>query len=355
MKKAFKKFLLTLIGIACLFASCKKDKQIINDNNETTNPFETGVFIVNEGAFQTGTGTVSFLNRSTKVVKQDVFNLVNNRPLGNVAQSMTIFNDKAYIVVNNAAKVEVVDAKTFKSVGVINDVSLPRFFIGVSSIKGYVSSWSGKISVINLSDNSITKTINVGGSPDKMIATGGKAYIIGSAGFTSDSTFHIIDIASDTKLNTLVIGDNPSDMVLDANNKIWIICGAIPHWVDSNNTKNAVLVKFNPTTNSVEQTFDLGSKNFGAKIVINAAKTKLFYTLSNGIYAMDVNNPVVSQMPFIAKSFYAIGFDNTESILYGADPKLYTGNGWVYRYNATSASVVDSFQVGIIPTFFSFN
>ena len=354
MKKAFKKILLASIGLAFLFASCKKEKQIIN-NNETINPYETGVFIINEGAFQTGTGTVSFLNRSTKVVTQDVFNLVNNRPLGNVAQSMTIYNDKAYIVVNNAAKVEVVNAKTFKSLGVINGISLPRFFIGVSSIKGYVSSWSGNISVISLSDNSVSRTINVGGSPDKMIVAGEKAYVIGSAGFTSDSTFHIIDIASDTKLNTLVIGDNPSDMVLDANNKLWIICGGISDWNNPGNNTNATLVKFNTTTNSVENTYDLGSTNFGAKIVINAAKTKLFYTLSNGIYEMDVNNPVVSQQPFIAKSFYAIGFDNTEGLLYGADPKDYTGNGWVYRYNATSASVVDSFQVGIIPTFFSFN
>ena len=355
MKKTFQKIAVVTFAVAFLFASCKKDKQIIPDDNEAAKPYETGVFIVNEGPFQSGTGTVSFFNRSSKVVKQDIFNTENNRPIGNIAQTMTIYNDKAYIVVNNSAKVEVVNAKTFKSIGVINGINLPRFFAGISATKGYVSDWSGNISVVNLENYTVSSTINVGGSPDRMIITGGKAYVIGSAGFTSDSIFHIIDIASDTKISTLVIGDNPSDLVLDANNKIWIICGGISDWGNPNNNTNAVLVKFDPSTSSIEQTFDLGSTNFGAKIVINAAKTKVYYTLSNGVYEMDINNPVVNQQPFIHKSFYALGFDNTEGIIYGADPKDYTGNGWVYRYNATTANVVDSFQVGIIPTFFSFN
>jgi len=355
MKKSFRKIVLVLAAISFLFGACKKEKQIVTDDNNIANPYETGVFIVNEGPFQTGTGTISFLNRSTKVVKQDIFNLENNRPLGNIAQSMTIFNDKAYIVVNNAGKVEVVNTKTFKSVGVIDGLNLPRFFVGVNSTKGYLSDWSGNISVINLTSNTVLSTINVGGSPDKMIISGGKVYVIGSAGFTSDSTFHIINITNDTKINTLIIGDNPSDLVSDVNNKIWIICGGISDWNTPSNNTNATLVKFNPSTDSIEMTFDLGSTNFGAKIAINAAKTKIFYTLSNGVYEMDVNNPVINPQPFIGKSFYAIGFDNVEGYLYGADPKDYSGNGWVYRYNSTNASAVDSFKVGIIPTGFTFN
>jgi len=354
MKTKLTKILSVLMAVILSFSACKKEKQIIDDDSDAA-PYETGVFVINEGPFQTGSGTVTFYDRSTKTVKQDIFETENSRPLGNVVQSITIYNDKAYIVVNNGSKVEVVDVKTFKSVGVIDSITLPRFFAAINSSKAYISDWTGKISVVNLSNYAVSSSINVGGSPDKMIVTNGNAYVIGSAGFTSDSTLHIIDVANDTKLNTLVIGDNPSDMVLDVNGKIWIVCGGISDWVNPGNNTNATLVKFNPSTNLVEQTYDLGSTNFGAKITINAAKTKVYYTLANGIYEFDINNPVVNVQPIIAKSFYNIGFDNASGYIYGADPKDYSSNGWVYRYNTSNGTPVDSFQVGVIPTGFAFN
>lgn len=354
MKKSLNIPILALTAVVLLTAACKKEP-VITDDPPAVVPYETGVFVVNEGPFQSGSGTVTFFNRTTKEVKQDIFNTENSRPLGNIVQSITIYDGKAYIVVNNASKVEVVTVKDFKSAGVINNITMPRFMAGISAQKAYVSDWNGNVNVVNLSTFVVSSSIVVGGAPDKMLITGGKAYVLGSAGFTSDSTLHIINTSTDTKTSTLVIGDNPSDLTMDNAGKIWIICGGISDWNNPANNTHATLVRFNPATDSIEQTFDLGSTHFGAKIICNADKSKIYYTLSDGVYEMAVNASQTTSVPVINKSFYALGFDNTSGFIYGADPKDYTGDGWVYRYNPSGFAVTDSFRAGVIPTGFAFN
>ena len=98
-------FLFVVIVAFTLVVSCKKEETDIHKG-----AFSDGIFIVNEGTFQTGTGTVTFFKPDSNLTQQDIFAAVNGKPLGNIAQSMTIYNGKAYIVVNNADKVEIVDA-----------------------------------------------------------------------------------------------------------------------------------------------------------------------------------------------------------------------------------------------------
>src|SRR5687768_14928056 len=68
-----------------------------NPNNVVSKgPFEHGVFITNEGSFS-GSGSLSYYNRTTKNLRKDLFETVNSRPLGSIVQSMAVHNDKAYI------------------------------------------------------------------------------------------------------------------------------------------------------------------------------------------------------------------------------------------------------------------
>ena len=97
-----KKLNLLLLVLALLgtlfFNSCTKD-----DKKENF-PYDNGVFITNEGPFQSGSGTITFYDKATGLTQEKIFETVNAMPLGNIVQSMNIFNNKAYIVVNNANK-----------------------------------------------------------------------------------------------------------------------------------------------------------------------------------------------------------------------------------------------------------
>jgi hypothetical protein len=109
-------------SILCTFLfSCEKDKEEVKYTN--------GAFVVNEGAYTGNNGTISFYSFDEDTVVNDIFFVKNSRALGDVVQSMTIDNGKAYIVVNNSNKVEIADAVTFKELGVIENVNSPRYFI----------------------------------------------------------------------------------------------------------------------------------------------------------------------------------------------------------------------------------
>ena len=149
---------LIIASICFIFTilACSKDE------NSVSNNYTTGTFVVNEGPFQTGTGTITYYDGTNAI--QNVFEKENNdNVLGNIAQSMIKFNDKYFISINNANKIQIVNAKTFRAIGSIK-VILPRFF-AANNTKLYVSSWelglkSGAINEIDPTNFKIIKSIN---------------------------------------------------------------------------------------------------------------------------------------------------------------------------------------------------
>src|SRR5512142_3246030 len=111
--KLFSKATLAL-GIVLFFAGCEKD-----NNSTVQGKFSKGIFVVNEGNFTHGNASISFYDRDSMKVTNDLFSKVNSRPLGDVSQSMAEHNGKYYIVVNNSSKVEIVDKNDFTSTGTI--------------------------------------------------------------------------------------------------------------------------------------------------------------------------------------------------------------------------------------------
>lgn len=344
--------------VLAITTSCKKDVTT-DDTNNTTTTYDNGVFIINEGPFQTGSGTVSFYNRDTKSIAQDIFQTANSVPLGNIVQSMAIYNSKAYIVVNNAAKVEVVNASTFKSTGTIEGLSAPRYFVGLNATKGYVSDWgstAGNVAVVNLSGNTVTSTIDVKGSgPENMLLVGEKLFVINSGGWGYDSTVAVIDTQADTLLALITVGDNPKGIVLDANEKIWILCGGIADWMDPSNDTEGKLVKLNADTYTIEQTIGFSSTTYHpTDMVMNTDKNKLYYIYGSGVYEFDITSTSISSTALLTGNFYSLGYDPETDYLYAADPIDYTQNGLVYRYKANNGDMVDSLTSGIIPGDFWF-
>jgi len=85
-----------------------------DENPKPTGEYTDGIFITNEGNFSAGNGSVSFYSNKKDSVYNNIFSLINDRPLGSVVQSLTVFDDNAYIVVNASNKIEVVESVSFK-------------------------------------------------------------------------------------------------------------------------------------------------------------------------------------------------------------------------------------------------
>ncbi len=342
--------LMTLLVII-ISTSCTKD-----EDTSKKGAFSNGIFIVNEGPFQTGTGTITFYNPDSNLVKQDIFEAVNGRPLGNIAQSMTIYNGKGYIVVNNAGKIEVVDLATFKSEATITNLINPSRFLVIDAKKAYVSDWIGHIAVVDLSTNTVGRTIPAGNGPDEMLKSGNYVYVANSGGFSVDSTVTIIDFTSDKVIKTIKVGDVPSGLVADGNGRIWVLCKGkgFSGWPQAGDTQGK-LIRIDPNTLAVDYTYTFTTSDIHPeKLVINKQKSMLYFLYNSGVYSFNITLENASPELFKSRSFYSLGYENRTGYLYGTDPKNYVSNGIVLRFKASDGSVVDSIQAGIIPRGFAF-
>jgi len=352
---SFRKFTCFLaVGTSVLFA-CER-------SNEATpaGKYENGVLISHEGRFTGGTGTVSYYNRSSKTVENDIFETVNGRPLGNIVQSLNVHNGKAYIVVNNANRVEVADAKDFTSVGVITGLVLPRYFLPISDQKAYVSQWgangiNGSVQVVDLQTNTVTKTIPTGLGAERLLNLNGTVYVVCEGGFGDDNKVTVINANTDQVITNITVGDIPNSIQLDANNKLWVSCGGRKVFGNPSQNTAGSLVRINPANNTVELTIPFADASQSpGEMTINRARNALYYTYARRVYRHDISSNALNTTPVINRSFYELAIDPTDDVLYAADAGDYVSSGKVIRYNPATGAPLDSVQVGIIPGGFAF-
>jgi YVTN family beta-propeller protein len=289
-------------------------------------------------------------------VKQDVFESVNGRPLGNIAQSMTIYNGKGYIVVNNAGKVEVVDAATFMSEATISNLINPSQFLVIDAQKAYVSDWIGHIAVIDLNSNTVTRTISAGTGPDVMVKSGNYVYVANTGGFSVDSTVTVINHTTDQVIKVIQVGYVPAGLVADGNGKIWVMCKGIGYngFPGPGDTPGSLL-RIDPFSFAVDFTYDFISSDVHPdKLLINKQKSMLYFLYNNGIYRFNITSGNSVPVEIVSRSFYSLGYENKTGYLYASDVKDYISNGVVIRIKADDGSVVDSIPAGIIPRGFAF-
>ena len=114
-----------------------------------------GVLILCEGNFNAGNSTLSYYSPTEKKVENGVFRRVNGIPLGDTGQSISIFDGKVFITVENSGVIWALDEKTFKVKGRLTASSSshiinPRYIHKVYKDKAYVTDlFSPYINIFN--------------------------------------------------------------------------------------------------------------------------------------------------------------------------------------------------------------
>ena len=315
------------------------------------------MFVTCEGNFNSGNGSVSLFDIGSSSVENDYYFNETANQLGDVVQSMEFYDGNAYFVVNGSAKVERLQVWS-GTTSTITGFSSPRY-AKYHANKLYVTDWySNSLQVVNLATNSIVNSIPVGVGPETLLITNGKAYVTNLGGWGVDSTVSVVDLSTETVIETIAVGDRPNSIV-SVNGKIWVLCEGYTEYDSLWNVVSETpgkLVKINPTSDVVESTFTFNVGDHPEDLIVGGNFNKLYFSngsWSKSVYEMDINATTLPTTPFINRSFYGLGYDWISNQLYAADAVDYIQYGWVFRY-ANTGAVVDSFQVGIIPSSFYF-
>lgn len=328
-----------------LLVSCKKDDPKDEENDNNVNPSDKIVYIANEGNFQWGNASITRYNLTEEKVTNNLYESVNDVPLGDVAQSMTRIGDEVFIVVNNSGKVEVVDSRSFEYIATIEGLNSPRHLVHVGQSKAYLSDlYANAINIVNTTSHSVTGSIPLDGWAEQMLFHKGKVYVTNR----HKEYLYILDTDTDAVEDSIHIQKWAGAIVMDSNNKFWVYSGG-----DSNEGIDAKIFKINPEEKEVEDVFSFNDAG-GGNLTISPNRNTLYF-LKSGVYQMDIEAGSLPGEPLINeedKLFYSLGISPSGDI-FVTDAKDYVQKGTAYHYSATG-DLITSFETGIIPGSFLF-
>jgi len=337
------KKLLGLLFAGLMIASCGSD-------DDGVQKYKNGIFVVNQGAFQTGTGTLTFVENATDSVYSEVFSAANEGAvLGNIAQSMIEHGDNKYIAVNNAAKIEVVEDNTLTSVATITGIGQPRYFAS-NGDRLFVSSWGatgtdGGVFEINTSDNTLGTSIVPAGGYEGLVILDDKLYIADNGGFGTGSSVVVYDLSSNEVSATLTTVEKPG-LLVEMNDEIYAICSGFTDFSDPMNNTMGAIVKIE--NESITETIELpnGVNNLAADEPSNA----LFYVEAGKVIKRSMADGSTTELATSVAFPYALHYDEDTEQLYIADAKDFSSAGSLVVVSS-AGSIVSEYTTGLIPGF----
>ncbi|EKU91359.1 DUF5074 domain-containing protein [Bacteroides oleiciplenus] len=340
--------------------------------------------VLNEGRIGTNMGAISVLYRNG-MVSPDVFRVVNNRPLGDVAQSITMINGKYFVALNNSKKIEIVDSQTFKSEGTIlyTQAGLPRQIVSVSDTTAIVSDLlSNNVSGTDLPSQLVRiRTVPPYGTPLEYIVIRKWVEYMEVAdnklfGMTAKGLY-VFDLDNITQEGSRMIEDVYNEettktckMLKDKNGRIW----ALMNERDKSKLTAVLLKCIDPETEKVITTYRLpfvdkneakegdvvGTVSYN-RTDMDAAKTLIYFSVrtckpgrpndsQQSIYTLNTDNGTFRLHRHVpgVDMMYGCGV-SPQGEVYICDCLDYSAQRGYIRHYKESGNI-ESYRVGVYPS-----
>ena len=342
--KVYKYFLILLVFI---FARCKKD-EVVPDPIEDV-PAQSTALIINEGNFQWGNASLTRINLTTSEINQDVFFQANQRPLGDVFQSMLLVGDDLWLLVNNSQKIERVNKSSFVAKSPITGLQSPRYMLQFANTVYITDLYANHIHRVNASTGETLSAIPFSGWSEGIILDSNDKIWVSNA---TRGKVMKVDPTSNLIIDSIAVGDVPRDLKLDNQGNVWVLCEGktFP------NESAGSLWCFNPSTNAIVRTFQFSSTAHPSRL-ISIQETGEMLFLKNGVCKFKTVDSTINETPFIAqnsKLFYGLGYNSFDSTIWVSDAKDFQQSGDALVFKASDGAFIKSYSVGIIPSSFYF-
>lgn len=325
--------------ILILLNSCVKDKPQEPTKTAISINTDTQVLIINEGNYGTPNADISIYDPTSGAIVEEYYSQQNNNTqLGDVCQSVTKYNNKYYMVVNNSHKITVTNTTDLKKIATINGFNSPRYMLPVTYNKAYVSDlYSNSIQIIDLNTNSITGSIPCNGWTEQMALIYNKTFVTNY----NTNYCYIINTITDAITDSINIGKGGSSIEIDNNSKIWVLTSG-----DNSNGQPGRLVRINPITLQIELNLNFGLSDSPHNLCINKTRDTLYY-LNKGICKFPITSNQVS-VAYIKQGsiYYGIGINSKDYTIYVSDVLGFAQKSTIEVYNV-NGNFKTSFKAGM--------
>jgi YVTN family beta-propeller protein len=353
MKKITNTFL-AIISIF-IFQSCDDS---VTEIPESLGAYENGFFIINEGPYGSGNGSLTFVSTNFNSIEQNVYENINAEPLGNVVQSMTLHDDKAYIVVNNSHRVVIANRYTMEKTGSIETgLSNPRYMVTYNGT-GYISNWGSPfdatddyIAVIDLATDEITQTIPVGEGPEKMEVINGKVYVALQGAWGFNNKVAVIDTTNNAVLTNIEVGYVPNSMQVVDNN-LYVLSAGIPSWSWTLEESAGEISKIDTNSQSVVETWNFTTTEHPSFLSFDGEN--LLYNLNANVYKWNGVDILPTTEEQDLGGFY-YGMSARNGLLFTLNAGDFASEGTLKVFYLANNSEVQTITTGIIPNSVIFN
>lgn len=330
------------------FLSCVKDKPVVVNKEASIYTGESGrVFILNEGNFGSGNGSVTLYDPVTGGITEDYFYQQNQQWAGDVVQSMTKVNGMYLLVVNNSGKIYSLN-RGFKIMQILGGLTSPRYVISLTPDRALVSDlYAQQLALINPNTMQVVQTIPFPGWCERMVMYMNRVFLTN----VKKNYVFVMDASSLSITDSIPVQKGSSSLVLDRYNKLWVLCSG-----DIMQNIPGALVRINPINHQVEWTANFSS-GYPSHLTTNPTADTLYFLHQNGIWRMPVTATALPSGAWIfqgTKNFYALGVHPGSGNLYVSDAKDYIQKSDIYIYKP-NGSLVGSFKAGIISGNFFFD
>lgn len=336
-------FTLTLLSIIVgINLSCTKIDKKAPINIEDI--ADLRAIIVSEGQFTYGTGSLTTISQKEKIT-QDVFRILNSRPLGDVPQSLKQIGNYYYIPVNNSRKIEVINSKTFKSVEtmVLDTNVIPMYIEHLGGDSIIVSDQSSSaiagspafssLLIVDINHNQprkiIKKSIKVNFPTFQMKVVEKKLFVAGS----SFSVFDLDDINENSRRDVLRVDGSKisvsdfAKICIDKNGLIWVL------------TANSVVCVNPETETAVHEVAIEGINTMWGSLDIDPKGENIYLNSKNKVYSVNVDNPITPTIPVITHdnndeqwTTYTLGVSKENTIFMVRVQLGFSTRGRVFEY-----------------------
>jgi hypothetical protein len=346
----FSKSLCILSFVTLFLAACDP-----TGDERPLGAFDTGVLILNEGAFGANDGEVTHLNTSTGALTSDLFEAANARPFAGLLEDLVLEEDRLYLVANTG-KVEVVQPGDFKSIGAVdNSLDQPRSLVTargklfISDYGPYDANYntpSSYVAVVQGLDGGVVKKkIPVSSKPEDLYAFGSYVFVAGSQG----KKVEILDANAELPVKSLDMPGQPVQF-FEKDGDLLVFC------YDAQKVYFVSISKSGLSQKGI-RTFPVAQ----ATGRIAQGDNDTFYLLTSsgwpdykdGISIVSLESGIVTTNWKQGTGFYGIGFDSQKQQIYLANAKGFQGNGEVTVFQKSGAEV-NKLTVGRGPSGFLF-